>query len=134
MTLRFAARGVVTDVQPDGFLVAVLTESAEGDGVWLQFQSKLDGPDERDVVLGRDTYCVFADEGPAFGCVREAVLSDRVLRIVLSADSLALLGVAESEIEVSLEVDQDAVTHFREGLAMILAYGREDARPRVMNL
>lgn len=55
MALSFTAHGVGASVEPDGFLVAVLTESAEGDGLWLQFQCKLGEPDERERVLGIDT-------------------------------------------------------------------------------
>jgi|SRR5579884_332082 len=134
VTLSFTARGVVTSVESDGFLVAVLTESAEGDGLWLQFQCKLGEPDERETALGIDTYAVISSQGLAHGCVREVALVDQQLRVVMTEDSLARLGFGECEVRVWLDVDDGLVVRFRDMLAQILTYGREDARPQVIDL
>ncbi|WP_460064320.1 hypothetical protein [Streptomyces sp. YKOK-I1] len=57
-----------------------------------------------------DTHClVTPDQGTAYGCVREVELDGEVLRVTLEPSSL-------------------------EVLPRILAYGRPDARPRLIKL
>ena len=91
-------------------------------------------PTRGDVALGIDTYCVFADQGPVYGCVREAMLRDRLLRVVLAADAPAHLGVGDCEFEVVLDVEAALVARFRDMLTQILAYSRAEARPVVLDL
>ncbi|MFD5623789.1 hypothetical protein [Streptomyces yangpuensis] len=55
----------------------------------LLFQRGEDEPDEQEVALGFDTHClVTADQGTAYGCVREVSLTGNVLRVSLDPSSL----------------------------------------------
>jgi hypothetical protein len=101
MTIRFVARAAGADVDPDGdFTAAGLSEGADGSGFVLLFQCGALEPDEQDVVLGLDTHClVTADQGTAYGCVREAVLAGNVLTVSLDPAALDDLGLDDPEIE-----------------------------------
>jgi hypothetical protein len=62
------------------------------------------------------------------------VLRDKVLRIRVTAESLAELGLDDQDIEASLDVDDHTVDQLRAGLRRIMAYGRADARPATIEL
>jgi hypothetical protein len=136
MTFRFVARIAVTDENPaGGYRSAGVAENADGSGFALIFQSSLHQPDPQDVALGMDTYClVTADQETAYGTVVEAVLADGVLRVVVSPDAQEPLGLDDTVIEATLDVDHDAVEQLRDGLRRILNYGRLDARPAVLQI
>jgi hypothetical protein len=57
-----------------------------------------------------------------------------VLRVVVRPDDLKALGLDDAEIEAVLAVDAESVEQLRQGLRRILAYGRADARPAVIQL
>jgi hypothetical protein len=57
-----------------------------------------------------------------------------VLRVVVRPDDLKALGLDDPEIEAVLAVDAESVEQLRQGLRRILAYGRADARPAVIQL
>lgn len=131
MSYRFVARAVGVEIDPDGYSVeAGVAEEPDGSGFVLLFMCDGGEPDDQDVELGLDTHClVTADQGTAYGCVREAVLTGGALRMSLDPSSLDELGLEDAEIEAVLEAPAEDVARFREVLARILAYGREDARP-----
>lgn len=131
MTIRFVARAAGADVDPDGdFTAAGLSEGADGSGFVLLFQCGAPEPDEQDVVLGLDTHClVTADQGTAYGCVREAVLAGNGLTVSLDPAALDDLGLDDPEIEATIEAPAEQLAQFREHLPGILAYGRRDALP-----
>ncbi|MGI5175941.1 hypothetical protein ACQEVZ_06375 [Dactylosporangium sp. CA-152071] len=63
------------------------------------------------------------------------------MRVVVSEDALADLGLEDAEIIVKLAADPQTLATFREYLARIfeylariLTYGRLDARPAVLRL
>ncbi|WP_222720552.1 hypothetical protein [Actinomadura sp. HBU206391] len=62
------------------------------------------------------------------------MLRDKVLHIKVAADSLDVLGLDDQEIEAFLDVDDDAIDQLRDGLRRVVAYGRPDARPVVVEL
>lgn len=131
MSYRFVARAVGVEIDPDGYFIeAGVAEGPDGSGFVLLFMCDGAEPDEQDVSLGLDTHCVVtADQGTAYGCVREAVLTDDVLRVSLDPSSLDALRLEDAEIEAVLEAPAEDIARFREVLARVLAYGREDARP-----
>ena len=131
MTIRFVARAAGVDEEPDyEYLSAGVSENADGTGFVLIFQCGLDEPDEQDVALGMDSYCVItADEGTAYGCVTEVVLAGDLLRVVIRPEAQEPLGLADTEIEVTLDVDQESFDRLRDGLRLVLNYGRPSARP-----
>lgn len=131
MTIRFVARAAGVDEEPDyEYFSAGVSENSDGTGFVLLFLCGLDEPDEQDVALGMDSYCVVtADEGTAYGCVTEVVLADNVLRMVVRPEALEPLGLDDPEIEAVLDVDQESVDRLRDGLRLVLNYGRSSARP-----
>ncbi|MFC7814023.1 hypothetical protein ACFUTR_05100 [Streptomyces sp. NPDC057367] len=131
MTYRFTARVATTEIDPDGcFTEAALAEGADGSGFTLMFMAGEDDPDDQEVAAGMDTHClVTAGQGTAYGCAREAVLTDNVLRVSLDPEALEDLRVSDSEVEAVIEAPDEDVVQFREVLAQVLAYGRADAAP-----
>ncbi len=94
------------------------------------FMAGEDDPDEQEVAMGMDTHClVTAGQGTAYGCVREAVLTGKVLRVSLDPDALENLRLSDSEVEAVIEAPDEDVVQFRKVLAQVLAYGRADALP-----
>jgi hypothetical protein len=136
MTFRFVAGAAGVDVDPDGeFTVAGVSEGAEGTGFMLLFQCGAADPDDQEVALGLDTHCLStADQGTAYGCVREAVLTGNVLAVSLDPSALDDLGLDDPEIEVTIEAPADQLAQFREYLPRILGYGRHDALPRRVSI
>ncbi|PXX55656.1 immunity protein 10 of polymorphic toxin system [Nocardia tenerifensis] len=90
-------------------------------------------PDEQEVALGMDTYClVTPDQGTAYGCVSEVVLGEDVLRVSLDPESLDDLGLADTVVEALLRAPDSEVARLREVLPRILSYGRPESRPRLV--
>ena len=118
-----------------GYRWAGVSEHPDGDGQALIFQCGLDEPDEQDVELGMDTYCLTTSAGgAAYGCVTEAVLDGRRLRVVVASDACEPLGWQGPEIVVDIEVEDQRIEVFRGALRAVLGYGRVDARPGVLAL
>ncbi|MET7336023.1 Imm10 family immunity protein [Nonomuraea sp. NPDC005650] len=136
MTIRFTAQVAGAYEHPeDECMSAGVSETEDGDGMVLTFQCCTYEPDDQDIALGFDTHCVVtADQGTAYGAVQELTLRDNVLRVVFDLDALEALGLTEPEIEAVLDVDEQSLERLRQGLRHILAYGRADARPRVLEL
>ncbi|UBU13520.1 Imm10 family immunity protein [Nonomuraea gerenzanensis] len=136
MTIKFTAQVAGAYEHPeDECMSAGVSETEAGDGMMLTFQCCTYEPDEQDIALGWDTYCVVtADQGTAYGAVQELTLRGNVLRVVFDVDALEALGLTEPEIEAVLDVDEQSIGQLRQGLRHILAYGRADARPRVLEL
>ncbi|MFD0309536.1 Imm10 family immunity protein [Streptomyces sp. NPDC127119] len=121
--------------EANDIMQAGVAEDDDGEGFFLLFMSDMGEPSRQDVALGLDTHClVTADEGTAYGCVREVTLSDNLLTVSLHPAALDDLGLADTEIEALLEVPQDDIGRLREVLAQVLTFGREDARPRRADL
>ncbi|MBQ1114834.1 Imm10 family immunity protein [Streptomyces anulatus] len=131
MTYRFTARVATTEIDPDGYFTeAALAEGEDGSGFIMMFMAGEEESDDQEIALGMDTHClVTADQGTAYGCVREAVLNGDVLRISLDPEALESLRLDDGEIEAVLEAPAEDVARFREILSQVLAYGRADAVP-----
>ena len=133
MSIEFIAR--VAGFDDEYCLVAAVAEREDGTGRALMFQAGEEPPDEQDVRLGMDTYCVVTDDqGTAYGCVRELSIDGDRMRVVVSDEALADLGLSHGVIQVRLAVPSESVEVLREYLGRILAYGRPDARPTVLRL
>ncbi|MFE6225517.1 MULTISPECIES: Imm10 family immunity protein [unclassified Streptomyces] len=131
MTFRFTARIACTEIDPEGgFIEAALAEDEDGSGFILMFMADAAEPDAQEAALGMDTHClVTADQGTAYGCVREAVLKGNVLRIVLDPESLESLRLDDGEIEAVIEAPDEDIAAFRQVLRRVLGYGRAEAVP-----
>ncbi|MEU7514042.1 Imm10 family immunity protein [Streptomyces sp. NPDC042898] len=131
MTYRFTARAARTEIDPGGYFTeAALAEGEDGSGFIMMFMAGEEEPDDQEVALGMDTHClVTAGQGTAYGCVREAVLTDNVLRISLDPEALGDLRLTDPEVEAVIEAPAEDIRQFREVLAQVLGYGRADAVP-----
>jgi hypothetical protein len=136
MTYRFTARVVAAEIDPDNDVMqAGVAEDEDGDGFVLLFMSNIGEPSRQNVSLGLDTHClVTQDQGTAYGCVRAVALSDGLLTVSLDPASLDDLGLEDAEIEAELDVRDEDIARMREVLAQVLAFGREGARPRHVDL
>ncbi|MGW2515758.1 Imm10 family immunity protein [Streptomyces sp. NPDC001617] len=130
MTYRFTARAVAAEVDVDGEMQAGMAE--EDEGFFLLFTSAIGEPSAQDISLGLDTYCVMTpDQCTAYGCVREVALTDDLLTVSLDPGCLDDLELEDAEIEAVLDVPAEGIDEMREVLAKVLAFGREEARPRL---
>jgi hypothetical protein len=136
MAYRFTARVVAAEVDPDNDVMqAGVAEDEEGEGFFLLFMSNIGDSSRQNVSLGLDSHClVTQDHGTAYGCVREVVLSDGLLTVSLDPASLDDLGLEDAEIEAELDVSDEDIKRMREVLAQVLVFGREEARPRRIDL
>jgi hypothetical protein len=136
MTLRFIAQVAGVDEDSDhACLSAGVSENLDGTGFALIFQCSLREPDEQDVALGMDSYCVVtAEQGTDYGCVTEVILKDNLLRVVVTPEATEPLGLDDTEIEATLDLDGDVIEQLRDGLRRILNYGRLSARPTTLQI
>ncbi|MEU0562322.1 Imm10 family immunity protein [Dactylosporangium sp. NPDC006015] len=133
MPIEFVAS--LAGVDEEDCLVAAVGERDDGTGRALIFQAGDEPPGAQDVQLGMDTYCLSTEcQGAAYGCIRELSIDGDRMRVVVSEDALADLGLEDAEIIVKLAADPQTLATFREYLARILTYGRLDARPAVLRL
>ncbi|MEV7106670.1 Imm10 family immunity protein [Streptomyces atroolivaceus] len=130
MAYRFTAPSVAAEVDIDGEMQAGVAE--EDEGFFLLFTSAVGEPSAQDISLGLDTYCVMTpDQCTAYGCVREVILTDTLLTVSLAPGCLDDLELEDAKIEAVLDVSAESVDAMREVLAKVLAFGREEARPRL---
>jgi hypothetical protein len=136
VTHRFTARAAGGDEEFDeDYRDAGVAEFEDGTGFVLIFMSGVEEADDQDVALGQDTHClVTADQGTAYGCVREVAVRDDTLRVVLDPAALPDLGLDDPVIEAVLDVPEADVNRMREVLRSIFSYGRADARPVLVDL
>ncbi|WP_149260376.1 Imm10 family immunity protein [Actinomadura sp. K4S16] len=136
MAFTFTARAVGAETyEDDECFIAGVAEHEDGSGRQLTFMCSLYEPEDQDIATGMDSYClVTPGQGTAYGGVREAVLKDRVLRIVVDPANLEALRLNDAEIEVALDVEDAHIQRFREGLRRVLAYGRQSEWPTVLEL
>lgn len=135
MAYRFTADVAcgLDDEDEDDCVLAGVAES--GGGFSLTFMCDFAEPDEQEISLGMDTHClVTADQGTAYGCVREATIEGELLRIALDPDSLDDLNLDEPVVEALLRAPAADIARFREVLPRILAFGRPEARPATVGL
>lgn len=133
MVYRFVTGDVCgfDDEDVDDCVLAGVGEPAK-DGFSLDFMCDFGEPDARDAALGFDTHrLVTPGQGTAYGCVREVVLADGVLRVVLDPASLADLDLDDPVVEAVLRAPEADIAYFRAVLSRVLAFGRPEARPSV---
>jgi hypothetical protein len=73
--------------------VAGVAERGDGTGRELIFRTSREPPDEREIGLGMDTYClVTKNQGTAYGSMRELIIDGDRMRVVPRRDALDDLG------------------------------------------
>jgi hypothetical protein len=133
MPIEFVAH--VAGVDDEYCLVAAVAERDDGTGRALMFQSGPEPPDEQDVGLGMDTYClVTEDHGTAYGCVRELAIDGDHMQVSIAQEALADLGLDDATIRIQLAVEAQSIEVLRGYLRRILTYGRPEAQPLVLRL
>ena len=119
--------GEVDDV--DEVVEAGLAEHADGSGWALLFQRTDHEPDEQDIRLGMDSYCLTTGGGlTVYGGLRRAELDGRLLRLTLSVEAADILRLAEV-VTVRLEVEAALRQVFVEMLPRVVLWGRSEERP-----
>ena len=107
-----------------------IAENPDGTGGHLIIQTSLQPPTDQDTATGMDTYCVMDDEGGVqYGGVEHVELDDAQLTIRFSQDSADELSVDDGELQLELELDEDATARLRDGLRRTLTYGNPDQQP-----
>ncbi|MFF5504085.1 Imm10 family immunity protein [Streptomyces roseolus] len=136
MSYRFVATiayGWHEEIPPGAYVPAAgVIESEDEESFALEFQGGIEEPDEQDVRLGMDSYCVVTpDQNTAYGCLRAVELEGDLLRVTFDPARLDDLGLEDPVVEVVLDAPAEDVVRMREALQRILAYGRPDALPVV---
>lgn len=124
---------MAAEVDVDGEMQAGVAE--EDEGFFLLFTSPIGEPSAQDILLGLDTYCVMTpDQSTAYGCVREVALTGSLLTVSLDPGCLDDLELEDAKIEAVLDVPAESIDEMRKVLAKVLAFGRQEARPRLTGL
>ncbi|MFI8509944.1 Imm10 family immunity protein [Streptomyces sp. NPDC085460] len=136
MTYRFVANiayGWHDELPPGAYCPSAgVIESEDEESFALEFQCSVEEPDEQEVRLGLDSYCVVTpDQNTAHGCVRTVELSGDLLRVTFDPARLDDLGLDDPVVEAVLNAPPEDVARMCEALVRILAYGRSDALPTV---
>jgi hypothetical protein len=128
---------VLTDVQADdsGTFVIGLRENTTPEAWSLLLFESADEPDEQDLDLDMDTYCVVVDPGQAttYGGVLECELRDTSLRLRLAGSAATDLGLPP-DTTFPLEVSAAQLATLRRGLRRVFTSGQPGHQPRLTGL
>lgn len=116
--------------EDDEVLEAGFAETEDGTGFVLLIQRSLYEPEEQEVRLGMDTYCLVSGGQSIYGGLRRAVRFDQRLDLTLSSEAAELL-----ELPVDLQVRLDgeaAAAEVLDALPRIVMWGREEERPELL--
>ncbi|MGQ0845173.1 MAG: Imm10 family immunity protein [Sporichthyaceae bacterium] len=101
--------------------VVVVADDAAAPSWHLSLERSLD-PDEADRSLGWDDYCLSLTDGAStYGCLREVDLQPSSLRLDLTEQGSADLGLESQELSMALDLDPDQHAGLVAGLRSILA-------------
>ncbi|GAA2197190.1 hypothetical protein GCM10009849_05200 [Sinomonas flava] len=115
---RVRAVGYVRD-EDMAFEALVLADEVKNPRWSLEFQRPLD-PDDQDRILGLDTYClVFPSGETAYQCLARVQISKAKLRLVLTEEAAARLGLTTS-LDFILELSPTDFEEMTAGLRGIL--------------
>ena len=88
MSIEFVAQ--VAGVDDEYCPVAAVAERDDGAGRVLMFKAGDEPPDEQEVRLGMDTYCVVTENHrTAYGCLKELSIDGDRMRVVVGDEALA---------------------------------------------
>lgn len=130
MTTRLIAR-VMSAVRDEELDVLEAGFAGNGNGTGFAFivMRSADEPDDDDVRMGWDSYCLTTADGLTYyGGLESVALEDRRLVLRLSSEAADTLEL-DRDVEVELQVDADERRDFRELFPGIVLWGRDDARP-----
>ncbi|MGN9841487.1 Imm10 family immunity protein [Nonomuraea sp. H19] len=112
-----------------------LAEYEDGTGKALIFMMSAEEPDEQEIGLGMDTYCIVREDqsGTTYGGVTHCDLAYGRLTLHFTEKAAHELGV-EPVLRIDLQVDDDSVELLRDSLRAILLSGHHDQRPHSLHL
>ncbi|WP_211264240.1 Imm10 family immunity protein [Streptosporangium amethystogenes] len=128
------ARTVGRDDDPELILFG-MAEHEDGTGNALIFMMSTEEPDEQEIALGMDTYCIVREDqaGTTYGGVTHCEINSGRLTLHFTAEAAKELHV-EPVVRIDLQIDDDSVELLRSSLQEILLSGRHDQHPRSMHL
>ena len=103
-------------------------------GFSLLFQAQADAyaPDQQDIELGMDTYCIVTGDqsGVHYGGLQHAELAGNELQLIFKPGIGHKFGVAD-QLRVRLEVNASALREFKEGFRQVVSvpWGRASEKP-----
>ncbi|MER6447604.1 Imm10 family immunity protein [Streptomyces venezuelae] len=115
----------------DEVVEAGFSEGADGAGFVLSVQRTAYEPDDQDVALGMDTYCLVSGGRSHYGGMLRARRDGDSLQLNFSPAASSSLGIP-AEIRVIFEGPVDSIAEFFSGLPGILAWGRPEERPELI--
>lgn len=115
--------------EDDEVVEAGFAEGADGSGFALVFQRTDYEPDEQDIRLGMDTYCLTTGDGRThYGGLLAADLDGGRLTLRLSRDAAETIGITEVTT-VRLDVDAASLSALKNGLPQVVNWGRSEEIP-----
>jgi hypothetical protein len=98
----------------------------------FQAQAGAYAPEQQDIELGMDTYCIVAGDQSEvhYGGLRHAELAGNELQLIFKPSIGHKFGVAD-ELRVQLEVDECILQEFKEGFRQVVSvpWGRASEKP-----
>ncbi|MFJ8149121.1 Imm10 family immunity protein [Streptomyces sp. NPDC096048] len=127
--MEIVAQSVGFEVdEEDEVREAGFSEGADEPGFTLLIQRSDYEPDEQDISLGFDTYCLVSGGRSHYGGLRRVERDAEMIRFLFSSQAAAVLGISES-LTVRFEAPTQSVEAYSSGLPGILDWGRETERP-----
>ncbi|XSG77256.1 Imm10 family immunity protein [Herpetosiphon llansteffanensis] len=104
--IHFLAQAVGIDWIDDDILAIVFADDPEEPDDYLELQRSFAEPDEQDIALGMDTYCISTAAGATtYGGITSFVIRGNQCTIDLAASAAAEIGIAQYQIELNLTAD-----------------------------
>jgi hypothetical protein len=117
-----------------GCFTAGFSEFDTDAGFSLLFQAQADAhaPDQQDIELGMDTYCIVTGDQSQvhYGGLQHAKLAGKELQLIFKPGIGHKFGVAD-KLRVRLEVSECALQEFKEGFRQVVSvpWGRATEKP-----
>ncbi|RKT53658.1 Imm10 family immunity protein [Saccharothrix australiensis] len=130
--VEFTARSFGFEEDEDDEVLEVgVAESADGGGVVLLIQRATYDPDEQDVNLGLDSYCLVSDGRTHYGGVVRAARVGEELQLDMSSEAADTLDL-DARVRIRLDGPEEQVEVFFRGLRTVLDWGRSADRPEMV--
>ncbi|NUT98134.1 MAG: hypothetical protein HOY78_39595 [Saccharothrix sp.] len=130
MEITARSFGYVEDDE-DEVLEAGFSEHEDGSGLVLLLQATAHEPDEQEIRLGMDTYCLVSAGRTHYGGLRRVERDGDLVRFSFDADAVEVLELP-AELAVRLDGPPEAVQRFFAGLPLVLTRGRETGWPELV--
>lgn len=127
--MELVARSVGFEIdEEDEVVEAGFSEGVDDPGFTLLIQRTDYEPDEQDISLGMDTYCLVSGGRTHYGGLLRVEWDGAALSFALSGRAAAVLNIQESLV-VRFDAPAGNVEAYMAGLPGILDWGRAEERP-----